>query len=99
MPRIEDGQKITHDEVIEEGATILTLGVLDMLLMGLIYDQVDPGHSQGRGSSDRVATRLNQTQDPSAERADVVDHRDADPADQRVELGRSAAKIWACSWP
>jgi len=53
VARIEDGQKIAHDEVIEEGATISTLGVLDHVPDGVDLRPVDPGHPQRRGSPDR----------------------------------------------
>jgi hypothetical protein len=52
-PGIEDGQKIAHDEVIEEGATISTLGVLDHVPDGVDLRPVDPGQPQRRGSPDR----------------------------------------------
>jgi hypothetical protein len=61
VPGIENGEKITEEVVIEEGATVFKLGVLDLFLMGEIYDKStlvtrnDADHQVG------VHTRLNQT--------------------------------------
>jgi hypothetical protein len=61
VPLVENGVKITEEVVIGDGATVFALGVLDVFVMGMIYDEtssVTRGEDAGRVG---ITTRINQS--------------------------------------
>ena len=61
VPRIENGEKITEEVVIDDDATFFECGVLDLFLMGMIYDQATQVSRAEEDGLLQVNTRLNRT--------------------------------------